>query len=317
MEESGCDMHWTNTQMNASMSQGSIREALKKSELIVSAYRIIVRPIRWLRRKYLLWIHPNGDYMDCTGERVYCDFNDPNYYWYDGDSDSLAFEKELVVTLMQQSEGNLFVDIGAHYGFFSSCMARRAGTEDMVLSIEPDAEVFKCLEKTMEPLEEEEGGESLLLNCALGSENKTITAYKSDSLACLHTYHKDDRAYFSTKVNVRTLDSIVNELAKGRRVAMIKLDVDGSEPQVLAGSKHIVAEHKPIFYIEFAPWCLEGAGEDPKKFYIELHKLFDYVYWHSYQLGKLEQVWPDDYDRIREITGECVTNLVLSSKRVM
>jgi len=303
--------------MHPFMTIESVRQIAKKSKVITFCYRALNDIYRRSRRSFLMRKHPDGSFLACNGEKIFCDFHDPNYYWYDGDSDSLIFEKELVVDLMKQSQGEVYIDIGAHNGFFSSCMATALyGQPGTILSIEPDASVADCLKRTLSQFDTENFPEVILLNCAVGAENKFITAYKSESMACLHTYNDGDTTYFSTTVEVRSLDSIVDEVVPEKKVAFIKLDVDGSEPDVIRGCQKIITEFEPIIFIEFAPWCLEGAKKDPQMFYSELHEMFNYVYWHSFQLNGLERVNVHDYQRIHEVTGDCVTNLVLSNKKL-
>jgi len=291
----------------------SIRRLARKSESITFCYRKLSSFLRTRRRRRLLKQSPDGAFLACTGEKIFCDFNDPNFYWYDGDSESLVFEKGVLIELLKASKGDVYIDVGAHYGFFSACLiSYLSGTDTTVVSIEPDQAVADCLDKTLSQFDALAFPSVVPLRCAVGSENTTMTAYKSDSLACLHTYDTDDTAYFKTTVEVRSLDSIVETLAPSKKVAFIKIDVDGSEPEVLKGYKKIFTEHKPIVFIEFAPWCLEGAGKDSRAFFAEINDAYDFVYWPSFQLGETKRVGIDDYDRIRDITGECVTNLILS-----
>lgn len=296
----------------------SIKEYAKRSRLVSSCYRFLVNALRESRRTSLQRQYPNGGFLECNGEKIFCDFHDPNFYWYDGDSESLDFEKRLVLTLLGQSCGDVYVDVGAHYGYFSSCMMTALrGKPVSILSAEPDEGVASCLRKTMGQYDGGDYPAATLLDCAIGAENKTIKAYRSSSLDCLHTYSDGDAHESSINVQVRTLDSVVDELFPDKRVAFIKVDVDGSEPDVLQGSKGIIALHKPIVYVEFAPWVLEGAGTDPKRFYMELHQAFSHVYWHSFQLNAIQRVGVHDYQRIHTVTADCVTNLVLCDRELV
>jgi FkbM family methyltransferase len=44
------------------------------------------------------------------------------------------------------------------------------------------------------------------------------------------------------------------------RVSFVKIDVEGHEPNVLAGMKRVIEQGLPLIYTEFNPWCLIAFG---------------------------------------------------------
>ena len=57
----------------------------------------------------------------------------------------------------------------------------------------------------------------------------------------------------------RSLDSVLTELAD-RKVALVKLDVDGFECDVLRGATSLLRDVRPIFVMELSPYVLEEHG---------------------------------------------------------
>ena len=52
-----------------------------------------------------------------------------------------------------------------------------------------------------------------------------------------------------------------------QNLALIKIDVEGSEEKVFKGGIEIISEyHVPFIFLEFTPDSLKDHGTDPKKF---------------------------------------------------
>jgi FkbM family methyltransferase len=67
------------------------------------------------------------------------------------------------------------------------------------------------------------------------------------------------------QVPVETVDRLVAE-HRLARVDLIKMDVEGYEPGVLAGLQQTIARDRPILLTEFWPYGMRDAGFDPAEF---------------------------------------------------
>jgi len=153
--------------------------------------------------------------------------------------------------------GDVFLDIGAHLGYFSFLAARHVGADGCVYAFEPD------------PLSLESLTRSATLNdapvqicpVALSDSPGTATLHRSVD----HTAHSlvafaanDPRdAAATAHVQVTTLDEWSRaEPLDPARVAAIKVDVEGAEPRTIAGALGFLARagRPPI-------WC-EVRGRD-------------------------------------------------------
>jgi len=147
------------------------------------------------------------------------------------------------------SPGDVFVDVGANIGLYTLKAARLVGPTGRVVAIEPGAEARMQLER------------NLSLNAFHWVDVLGVALSDADGEAMLH--HVDlghDPQAFSLLENLATggrgetvptarLDRIVDEQAL-RRLDLIKIDVEGAEPLVLAGAEGALARFRPRIIFE-------------------------------------------------------------------
>lgn len=268
-----------------------------------------VRPsYRSLRTRYLRWRHPDGGFVAGTGFPIFVDFRNAAYAWYDADAPNLAFDKRVLEILIAQSRGSVFIDIGAHYGFYTALFAHLArDRRARIIAVEPDRGNFRCLQRTAENCRH---ADTVLLDVAVGDSDGSVALYESSGAPCLHSF-AETASKPVYEVRCLRLDRIVSDhAATGDKVALIKIDVDGAEAFVLRGGPETIAQHQPILFIEFSPTNLSGAGIDPRAFFEDLCSRF-IVYWVSYPAKSVRQVTPVDFDRILREVGSSITDFVL------
>lgn len=145
-------------------------------------------------------------------------------------------------------EGDVFVDAGAHIGWLSLAAAAFVGERGRVIAFEPAAESFRILEK----------------NVALNGLGNVVAVPEAlgARLGDGDLFHPlpPDRALASLAeparwaaretVAIVTLDAYL-ATAGIARVAMLKVDVEGWEPQILAGAEALLArEDGPAVSVE-------------------------------------------------------------------
>ena len=242
---------------------------------------------RHARTKYLNLRHPTGGYVTCHGVDVFCNFKNSTYEWYDGRAPNLLADQRVIRWLLERVDGDLFLDIGAHFGFFTAFLSQLLsdrGVPASLIALEPDVENFHCLQQTMahlnHPLVERE-----LLQAALGEASGSLRLFKSKA-TCLHTYaeHDDEPCY---EVPAMSLDDVVHKYGKKRKVGFIKIDIDGPEPLLFRSGRRVLEEHRPIILMEFCPVMLRAFGQNPREFFQFLCGEY-HVYWVNNQ-GRLRQ----------------------------
>ena len=289
------------------MIRHSLRENLKKMPLAVPTVRAARSVWRRLRTKYLLIRYPKGGFLTCNGVKVFCNFRNDTYAWYDGPSANLRFDQLVIKAMADQSEGNVFIDLGAHFGFFAAYMADLT-RDARVIALEPDREHFRCLKRTTSALPDRR---VVLLQQAISDRDGTVSLYETEA-SCLHTYPEEGSRLVYERPCI-SLDSLIAaHCGNSDKVALIKIDVDGAEPLFLAGGKDTIEKHRPLILTEFAPFHLKRFGVNPRQFYRQLCDRF-HVYWVAHcPSQRIARVGPADFEQIEATTGCGVTDLVLS-----
>jgi FkbM family methyltransferase len=252
--------------------------------------RRVIRPYyRRVRTQYLRMRYPRGGFISTTGVPVFCDFHDPAYTWYDADSDYVRFHARVLQGLVRQSRGDAFVDVGAHFGFYTALLAHVLtgdGRKGVIVAVEPDRHHLECLRQTAARCASPDVQIDVVA-AALGDRDGTTSLYRAAG-SCLHSY-SEPTAVPCYDVPMYTLDSLLARRAPGSRVALIKLDVDGAEAGIMDGWTRTIRDHQPLVLTEFSPEVLRAAGRDPRTVFEELCARFrvtDFVLSHT------EVAWP-------------------------
>lgn len=179
----------------------------------------------------------------------------------------LEYEPEETAFLQRSLKpGMTMIDVGANVGFMALLAAKSVGAEGTVLAIEPDPGNAELLRANVE----RNGYKNISIQrCAVGAEPGTAQLFRSAWNMGNHRLNPGEAgqaiAYEAVSVPVRTVDSLVvdNRLS---RVDLIKMDVEGYEPGVLAGMTATLERFKPVILTEFWPFGMRDAGFDPVAF---------------------------------------------------
>jgi len=161
-------------------------------------------------------------------------------------------EPELAILAELFPRGGTAVDVGANQGVFAYALAERAGR---VVAFEPNPDYARFARWMLR-------GRAELHRVALSDQPGRATfhvpladdgmvLHLAGSLKRTHTQFTRNRTY---EVEVRTLDSF--SLAD---VRFIKVDVEGSEREVLDGARATIARDRPALLLEL----LSGTYQDP------------------------------------------------------
>ena len=202
-------------------------------------------------------------------------------------------------------DGMTFLDVGANLGYYTALAARAVGPNGRVLAVEPDPDSFGYLEQT-------------IAANAIGNV-KAFPVAASDAHAMLPLYistdnRGDNRLYASdeerpqVEVEARPLDALLRE-NKIETVDLIKIDVQGYEPKVIAGLREtIIASPNLTLLTEFWPQGMTEAGGDANEFLQTLRELG--LTLHELKPdGSLAEL-NNDTDLIARHQGRRYTNLV-------
>lgn len=156
-------------------------------------------------------------------------------------------------------EGDIALDIGAHFGFFSMLMAECVGQTGQVHAFEPMPDTFSILELNS-------AGLSLTLN--------KMAAWKECSILELHNYGMSCSAFNSIRqarigkhnlsaepsfVSVKSVSIDDYVIKNGIAPSFIKIDAESSEYEVLCGMRHTLSVVRPKICIELGDLGVDGA----------------------------------------------------------
>jgi FkbM family methyltransferase len=178
--------------------------------------------------------------------------------------------------------GDVFIDVGAHVGYFTLLASRRVGPAGTVLSIEPNPFALRQLEQNVEHSHLQN---VLIEHTACGESDDVVRLYlhteSNSSMASLFT--ESVSGDVAVEVPCTTLDRLC-QVRGLQRVKLVKVDVEGAEFFVLRGMKRIMRELRPVIVVELYPQLLEAVGtplHEVEAFLKDLDYVLDPLGGHS------------------------------------
>lgn len=162
-------------------------------------------------------------------------------------------------------EGDVCLDVGANFGWYSTMMAARAGSRGEVHSFEPVPRTYSLLEKNCSLLTD--AAPVVTNNLALGDRDDVLTINLFDDLpsghASLASSAGESSSSFECKMT--TLDNYLEERGVGS-VSFVKVDIEGAEMMFLKGAERLFTQpDKPIFLMEMALAQTRRFGYQPQE----------------------------------------------------
>jgi FkbM family methyltransferase len=147
-----------------------------------------------------------------------------------------------LAALAEAGDGEV-LDIGANIGPYA--LLARAFSDRIVRGFEPTPELAQVAESCATA----NGLDYLVERIALGAEEGTATLHLSDSTDSSNSLNPTFRPYtYALEVPLESLDNYVGRT--GARPAIIKVDTETTEPDVLRGSHQTVHEYRPWIFCE-------------------------------------------------------------------
>ncbi|WP_282775631.1 FkbM family methyltransferase [Phaeodactylibacter xiamenensis] len=164
-------------------------------------------------------------------------------------------EIRLARFMIQQLEpGDVFVDIGAHFGYFSLLAATLVGKGGKVFAFEAAEDTFSCLSTNLKPLPN-----CLAVHAAVNADGQVVTFFEFDPL---HSeYNSTDVKQFEgqdwfegnqpkrKEVRGVQLSRFLEEAAITPN--LIKIDVEGGEAAVIEGALPFLHKHPVPIVMEY------------------------------------------------------------------
>jgi FkbM family methyltransferase len=177
------------------------------------------------------------------------------------------WERDLTQVLLSGLwPGMVFVDVGAHYGYFSLLASRLVGRDGMVFAFEPIQSTFDVLRRNL-------GREANVNLERIAAYNTRGTFRMLDfgpNFSAFNTLRQEAnlpewlRPYYAGELHpvedeVETMP--LDEYFAGRSVMpdLIKIDAEAVDYQVLQGMRGILTRSAPAVVIEAGDFDIEGA----------------------------------------------------------
>lgn len=153
--------------------------------------------------------------------------------------------------------GEAAIDVGAHAGYFTAVMAQCVGPAGRVWSFEPVRETFELLELCV-ALNGLHGVSAR--NCGLGAADGWAEITFPPAHSGLATLHPEQVAGDVERIELRALDGLVAVGEVEPSPALIKIDVEGHELEVLRGARETIARARPAIVFEYNERTARAAG---------------------------------------------------------
>jgi len=180
------------------------------------------------------------------------------------------------------------VDAGANIGLSTLGFARIAW-QGRVVAIEPSGASFGFL---VENLERNRIHNVLPIRVALSNTAGSVRLLEDEEFMAGTRIVAPDAATAAPGVEVQasTLDDLL-ERAGVAAVDLIKIDVEGHEPEVLAGAAVTLARHRPLCIVEFNSYAMVyHRGASPRAFLALLKGLFPRIYRFDRLTGAVDDI---------------------------
>lgn len=162
---------------------------------------------------------------------------------------------EVVATVVP---GDWVVDCGANIGIITSQLCAAVGPTGAVWACEP----VPANVRRLESLKAANGISQLtVIARAIGAEPGTaVIGLPPPGRSGWASITKSFGMADHTEVPVDTLDRLATTSPPGRRLRLLKIDVEGYEFEVVAGAAELLATHTPLIYCEFNDVLLRDRG---------------------------------------------------------
>jgi len=203
-----------------------------------------------------------------------------------------------------KSKSGLFIDVGANLGWHTLHAARHASVE-CVVAFEPDSFNASLLTRN---LTANRIGNAIVSTAALGAASGAgrLYRYKPSNLG-RHSLARN-HGLGSSCVTIVDLDRALQDLRLGDRpIRVLKIDVEGYEPAVIAGAACALARTETLI-LEYSPALSRAGGLSVAAMLAQLVE----AGFSPARLGGDAGIEPLDLDAVRALDG--VTDLVWTRK---
>lgn len=203
--------------------------------------------------------------------------------------------------------GDVCLDIGANFGYFSLLMSALTGDKGKAIAFEPTPHIAALLRGTGNS---NSPGFSVA-EVALADKSGKMTFHVPDGnfgdASLLQRSDREAIGNTNIQVNVITLDEYL-EQQKIERVDVIKMDVEGAEPLVFTGMKKTITQNPNLkIIIEYSPYLYDDSRSFTEYLFSE------FIVTRIKDVAQETEVQSSEINTLLELTDH--TDLYLQKKR--
>ncbi|MDQ3065340.1 MAG: FkbM family methyltransferase [bacterium] len=252
-----------------------------------------------------------------TGQKIYVDTRDISV------APHLMFEGtwEPGITGVFQKivkESDTVLDIGANFGYFGFVAGAEVKDSGKVFFIEANPSLCAYIKKGV--MLNGMNANSTVSNLAISNKEGEVKfnilkdSWGSSSLMDIETISKSDNVQYEVNSIVKVPATTVDQYCQDnglRSVDVIKLDIEGFEPQAFEGMRQLIRNSPSLkMFLEFAP----SRYNNPKKFFSELKQDFPYIYGINDHNGDVTNI--NNYDDFNQNAHNDWLMLLLSKSAI-
>jgi len=188
--------------------------------------------------------------------------------------------------------GDVCVDVGANFGYYSVLMSALTGEKGQTIAIEPNPHVCKLLRSTANV----HNGHFEVVEMALSNKTGRVALSIPDSyFGDASIIPRPDRWSLQkkkTKVNTISFDELVLKLNLPK-VDVIKIDVEGVEPLVFEGMQQTIANNPDLrIIVEYSPFLYTNAKNFTEYLFSKfvVHRIKDVVEMITLDESSIEEL---------------------------
>jgi FkbM family methyltransferase len=180
----------------------------------------------------------------------------------------LDYERAMFKWIEQQAGAyDLIIEIGANVGiytiFFDALRRTQPAKKQVIVSFEPSQEAYRRLHRNLE----NNGADTLTFQAAVGAESGLQTFHEPVGHLTNGSFVRAFAAHFADAVDETTVVVVAaRELEKWlapAAKALIKIDVEGFEPELLTALAPLLEKYRPDLLIEIMPSTFEPLEANP------------------------------------------------------
>jgi FkbM family methyltransferase len=176
---------------------------------------------------------------------------------------SMVDHEEDIVEQFSPKTGDIVIDVGAAFGFYTIMASKRVGQQGKVVAIEPQPNILEMLNRNIKL---NKLANIITLNYAVYSQKTKVKLYSTYSI---FQERAGQGLQSYTEVSADTLDNLLQQVDIDQ-VNWIKVDVEGAELEVLKGAVGILSRSSDISLL------VEVHGPDLLKPLLELTELYKF-----------------------------------------